>query len=103
MNLWVQIMCEGAHTIGHVHCDSVVGRLYPAQEPGLSAAMATRLSAACPGPQGSGATLDLDVTTPDRFDNMYYTNQINHRGMLHSDQVGSRIPISLSLSLSHSD
>lgn len=81
------LVLSGAHTIGHAHCDSVVGRLYPAQEPGLSAAMATRLSAACPGPQGSGATLDLDVTTPDRFDNMYYTNQINHRGMLHSDQA----------------
>lgn len=80
------IVLSGAHTIGRAHCNSVMGRLYPVQDPQLSEAMATHLTAACP-PQGGGVTLNLDATTPDLFDNMYYINQIDHRGLLHSDQA----------------
>ncbi|KAG0580059.1 hypothetical protein KC19_4G144200 [Ceratodon purpureus] len=80
------IVLSGAHTIGHAHCDSVASRLYPVPEPGLSEELAARLMASCP-PQGSSATMNLDSTTPARFDNNYYTNIINHRGLLHSDQA----------------
>lgn len=82
------LIASGAHTIGRAHCDSVMDRLYPVQDPLMSDAMASELRAACPPVSGSDSTmLNLDATTPDRFDNTYYSNLVNKRGLLHSDQV----------------
>lgn len=30
---------------------------------------------------------NLDVTTPNKFDNLYYKNLLNQKGLLHSDQI----------------
>lgn len=81
------IVLSGAHTIGRAHCASVTPRLYPVQDPQMSQAMAAFLRTACPPQGGSAATFSLDSTTPYRFDNMYYTNLIANRGLLHSDQA----------------
>lgn len=81
----------GAHTIGRAHCDSVVERV---SDPVLlSDAMAAELKEVCR--EGSAATvaLNLDSTTPDRFDNEYYSNLINNRGLLHSDQVAMHVSL----------
>lgn len=85
---------SGAHTIGRAHCSSVVDRVYPEQDPLMSDAMAAELRAACPDPLAGVAamgrtipTLNLDSTTPDHFDNTYYSNLEHNKGLLQSDQV----------------
>jgi len=88
------IYLSGAHTIGRSHCASVVDRVYPEQDPLMSDAMAAELRAACPDPHAAVAaagttmpTLNLDSTTPDHFDNTYYSNLVHNKGLLQSDQV----------------
>ncbi|XP_024370069.1 peroxidase 5 [Physcomitrium patens] len=79
------IVLSGAHTIGRANCKSVATRLYPVQDPRLSEPLAAELKSGCPQ-QGGSATFNLD-STPDRFDNNYYANVVNGRGIMNSDQV----------------
>ena len=79
----------GGHTIGRARCATFSSRLYNfsgsgGPDPTLDAAYLARLQSACPT---SSSTLNnLDLATPDTFDNRYYTNLINHEGLLQSDQ-----------------
>lgn len=40
----------------------------------------------CPRTGGDSNLAPLDVTSPTSFDTAYYTNLINKKGLLHSDQ-----------------
>jgi peroxidase len=82
------ITLSGAHTIGRIHCSTVVARLYPTTDPNLDVALAEQLKTLCPQVGGSStSTFNLDPTTPELFDNMYYSNLLNGKGVLQSDQI----------------
>ncbi|TVU16721.1 hypothetical protein EJB05_40296, partial [Eragrostis curvula] len=69
----------GGHTVGRARCSSFSNRF------GESGAFARRLAANCSA--DAGRLQELDVTTPDAFDNKYYVNLQNGEGVLTSDQV----------------
>ena len=81
----------GAHTIGQARCIVFRNRLYNfdntgVADPTLNAAYLAQLQTICPSSGGDETTSPLDATTPNRFDNKYFTNLINAKGLLTSDQ-----------------
>jgi hypothetical protein len=92
--------CPGAHTFGRVQCQFVTNRLYNFSgtnqpDPSLDATYRAFLSQRCPrnGPRAS--LNDLDPTTPNTFDNHYFTNLEANRGFLQSDQELKSAPSAL--------
>lgn len=55
-------------------------------DPTLDTTYRDTLRQACPQGGNAGALNDLDPTTPDTFDNNYFTNLQGGRGLLQSDQ-----------------
>ncbi|KAJ7955529.1 Peroxidase [Quillaja saponaria] len=86
------VALSGAHTFGRARCNTFNDRLNNFQntsnpDPTLDATYLQTLRQACPE-GGDGSRLNnLDPTTPDGFDNNYFTNLQNNRGLLGSDQV----------------
>jgi peroxidase len=82
------VTLSGAHTIGQAHCSAFSKRLYPTLDPTLNASLATKLENECPQ---SGANpdfrQDLDIVSPQCFDNQYYKNLQDFNGLLTSDEV----------------
>ncbi|RDX91627.1 Peroxidase 52 [Mucuna pruriens] len=76
---------SGAHTIGQAECQFFRTRIY--NETNIDANFATTRKANCPASGGDTNLAPLDTLTPTRFDNNYYTDLVNRRGLLHSDQV----------------
>ncbi|XP_066385445.1 peroxidase A2-like [Miscanthus floridulus] len=85
------VALSGAHTFGRVQCQFVTARLYnfsgtnrpdPTLDRGYRAFLALR----CPRGGNVSVLNDLDPTTPDTFDNNYYTNIEARRGTLQSHQ-----------------
>ncbi|KAK7246129.1 hypothetical protein RIF29_40988 [Crotalaria pallida] len=85
------VALSGAHTIGRAKCSSFIGRLYNFNntnnpDPTLNTTLLQTLQALCPnGGPGTNLT-NLDLTTPDTFDNNYYSNLQSQNGLLQSDQ-----------------
>uniref|UniRef100_A0A0D9X2X2 peroxidase n=1 Tax=Leersia perrieri TaxID=77586 RepID=A0A0D9X2X2_9ORYZ len=79
------VALSGAHTIGRSQCQNFRDRIY--NEANINSSFATSLQANCPRTSGDRNLANLDVSTPDAFDNAYYTNLLSQRGLLHSDQV----------------
>ncbi|XP_074590067.1 peroxidase A2-like [Curcuma longa] len=85
------VALSGAHTFGRAQCKSFSSRLYNYSgtlrpDPSLDPSYLAMLEENCPR-GGVGTTLkDLDPTTPDAFDNYYYYNLQNGRGLLQTDQ-----------------
>jgi peroxidase len=77
---------SGGHTIGQAQCLNFRDHIY--NDTNINSAFATSLKANCPRPTGSGDgnLAPLDTTTPYKFDNAYYSNLLNQKGLLHSDQ-----------------
>lgn len=85
------VALSGAHTFGRAQCKFVTGRLYNFSgtnrpDPTLNSAYRALLSQRCPSNGNGSALNDLDPTTPDTFDNHYYSNVEANRGFLNSDQ-----------------
>jgi len=82
---------SGAHTFGRAQCKFITNRLYNFSntgkpDPSLNTTYLATLQKNCPQ-GGNGSTLNnLDLTTPDTFDNKYYVNLQNKEGLLQSDQ-----------------
>ncbi|CAL5071177.1 unnamed protein product [Urochloa decumbens] len=80
------VALSGAHTIGQARCTTFRDHL---GESNINSTFAASLRGICPAAQ-SASTDDnlapLDVTTPNTFDNAYYSNLLSQRGLLHSDQ-----------------
>eukprot|EP00250_Pteridium_aquilinum_P012469 c20749_g1_i1 orf=342-1337(-) len=74
----------GAHTLGVAHCTNFANRLYPTKDPTLSLLFANTLRARCPVRFPTNAFAALD-TTNFRFDNTYFNNLVNGRGLLTID------------------
>ncbi|CAM6084371.1 unnamed protein product [Calypogeia fissa] len=94
------VTLSGAHTLGGAACSSFSDRLYNfnstyPQDPNLDPLYAQVLKSTCPqhGAASSATnTANLDVSTPDRFDNMYFKNLMSGKGLLSSDQMLSTDP-----------
>ncbi|KAI9169164.1 hypothetical protein LWI28_008003 [Acer negundo] len=85
------VALSGAHTFGRAQCRLFSNRLYNFggtnnPDPTLNTSYSTSLQQICPQ-NGSGFSLaNLDPTTPDGFDNNYFSNLQNNQGLLQSDQ-----------------
>nr|AFN41087.1 peroxidase precursor [Corylus avellana] len=85
------VALSGAHTFGRAQCRLFIGRLYNFNgtgnpDPTINSTYLTTLQQTCPQ-NGDGTVLaNLDPTTPDSFDNGYFTNLQNNQGLLQSDQ-----------------
>ncbi|CAM0907680.1 unnamed protein product [Alopecurus aequalis] len=81
------VALSGAHTIGQAQCQNFRDRIY--NEANINSGFASSLKANCPRTAGSGDRnlAPLDTTTPNSFDNAYFTNLKSQKGLLHSDQV----------------
>ncbi|WJX75681.1 peroxidase [Trifolium repens] len=82
------IALSGAHTIGFSHCDQFSDRLYSSpMDPTLNQNYAQELIVGCPRNVDPNIVLALDSQTEHVFDNLYYQNLVNGKGLLSSDQV----------------
>nr|TKR78447.1 hypothetical protein D5086_0000282300 [Populus alba] len=80
------VALSGSHTIGQARCTNFRARIY--NETTIDSSLAQTRRSNCPRTSGSGDNnlAPLDLQTPTRFENNYYKNLINRRGLLHSDQ-----------------
>lgn len=74
----------GAHTIGKARCLLFRDRIY--NESNIDPTFALMLKATCPSSGSDNNNSSLDSTSPDRFDNAYFRNLMENKGVLHSDQ-----------------
>ncbi|CAL5386317.1 unnamed protein product [Camellia sinensis] len=81
------VALSGAHTIGQARCLLFRTRIY--NETNIDSSFAEKKQGSCPFPSGSGDNnlAPLDLESPTVFDNEYYKNLINQKGLLHSDQI----------------
>ena len=88
---WHLSSISGAHTFGRARCPTFQNRLYDFNNTGspdttLNTTYLATLQQICPQ-NGTGTNLtNLDLTTPDTFDNNYYSNLLLLNGLLQSDQ-----------------
>ncbi|WCJ22361.1 Peroxidase superfamily protein [Euphorbia peplus] len=81
----------GSHTFGRARCVEFSTRLYNFNgtgrpDPTLNATYLANLQKSCPQNGSSSALANLDPSTPDAFDNKYFANLKNNRGLLQADQ-----------------
>lgn len=86
MSLPESVAILGAHTMGVAHCTNFADRLYPRKDPNMGLLFANSLRARCPRIFPSNAFAALD-TSNFRFDNAYYRNVLNRRGLLAIDSA----------------
>ncbi|KAK1415437.1 hypothetical protein QVD17_31218 [Tagetes erecta] len=81
------VALSGSHTIGQARCTTFRARIYN-ETNNLDASFATSRRSNCPRATGSGDDnlAPLDIQSPTTFNNDYYKNLINQKGLLHSDQ-----------------
>ncbi|KAK1566720.1 hypothetical protein Q3G72_003351 [Acer saccharum] len=86
------VALSGAHTFGQARCITFRDRLYDFGGSGnpdadLDATYLQTLRQNCPDQDSANNIVNnLDPTTPNGFDNNYFTNLQNNRGLLQSDQ-----------------
>ncbi|KAK4441507.1 Peroxidase N [Sesamum alatum] len=85
------VALSGGHTIGLSRCAFFSDRLSNFSGTGapdntLDRSLIPDLQAACPANSDGNNTVALDVKSRDLFDNHYFVNLVNGRGILQSDQ-----------------
>lgn len=83
LNLRDLVSLSGGHTIGFARCTTFRARIYNDNNIDVSFRDARRQTCPTSGSDGNLASLD---STPSSFDNNYFQNLLNQRGLLHSDQ-----------------
>ncbi|RZB41206.1 Peroxidase 16 [Glycine soja] len=83
---------RGAHTIGFSRCNQSSKRIYNFKrrksiDHTLNPAYAKQLKQVCPKNVDPRLAIDIDPVTPRTFDNQYYKNLQQGRGLLASDQA----------------
>ncbi|XP_031255422.1 cationic peroxidase 1-like [Pistacia vera] len=78
------VVLSGAHTTGQARCSMFRERLY--NETTIDSTLATSLKSNCPTTGSNDNLSPLDAHSPVIFDNLYFNNLINNKGLLHSDQ-----------------
>ncbi|KAK3205018.1 hypothetical protein Dsin_019064 [Dipteronia sinensis] len=86
------VASSGAHTFGRARCGTFSRRLFNFNNTGspditIDPTYLQTLQQNCPLGGPGGTLNNLDPTTPDAFDNNYYTNLQNNKGLLQTDQV----------------
>ncbi|KAJ7969386.1 Peroxidase [Quillaja saponaria] len=89
LNVLDLVVLSGAHTIGRTSCESIQYRLYNYKGTGkpdssIDAKYLNFLQRKC---RWGSDYVDLDATTPRKFDNMYYKNLEKKMGLLSTDQL----------------
>lgn len=79
------VALSGAHTIGLARCTSFRARIY--NETNIDSSFAQTRRKKCPTSSGDNNLAPLDLQSPTAFDNNYFKNLVNKKGLLHSDQV----------------
>ncbi|XP_038688225.1 peroxidase 5-like [Tripterygium wilfordii] len=80
------VALSGSHTIGQAQCFTFRNRIYN-KTSDIDAGFANTRKGRCPKNSGSDKLSPLDLVTPNSFDNNYFKNLIQKKGLLHSDQV----------------
>ncbi|XP_011070599.1 lignin-forming anionic peroxidase-like [Sesamum indicum] len=80
------VALSGAHTIGQAQCFLFRGRIY-SNGTDIDAGFASTRRRQCPQNGGDGNLAALDLVTPNSFDNNYFKNLMQRKGLLQSDQV----------------
>ncbi|KAI3940006.1 hypothetical protein MKW98_029782 [Papaver atlanticum] len=91
LNIQDLVTLVGAHTIGTASCFTFRYRLYNfngtgAADPTINPSFLTTLRNLCPDNGDGSIRVALDTGSENRFDQSYYTNLRNGRGVLESDQ-----------------
>ncbi|KAK7265240.1 hypothetical protein RJT34_32857 [Clitoria ternatea] len=86
------IALSGAHTIGFSHCNRFSKRIYNFSprsriDPTLNLQYAFQLRQMCPIKVDPRIAIDMDPVTPQKFDNQYFKNLQQGKGLFTSDQV----------------
>ncbi|XP_065856578.1 lignin-forming anionic peroxidase-like [Euphorbia lathyris] len=79
------VALSGSHTLGQAQCLTFRDRIY--NETNIDAGFASARHQSCPTAGGDQNLAALDLVTPNSFDNKYFKNLIQKKGLLHSDQV----------------
>ncbi|KAJ0444990.1 putative peroxidase [Helianthus annuus] len=82
------VALSGSHTIGQSRCVAFRARIY-SNASDIDANFASTRRRNCPANRGNGDgnLAPLDLVTPNSFDNNYFRNLVQRRGLLQSDQV----------------
>ncbi|KAJ8760094.1 hypothetical protein K2173_010950 [Erythroxylum novogranatense] len=85
------VALSGAHTFGRAQCRTFIDRLYDFNstnlpDPTLNTTYLQTLQQLCPQGGNGSVLANLDPTTPDGFDNNYFSNLLTNDGLLQSDQ-----------------
>ncbi|XP_010263840.1 PREDICTED: cationic peroxidase 1-like [Nelumbo nucifera] len=78
------VVLSGAHTIGQARCTTFRDRIH--NETNIDSQFATSMKSNCPSSGGDNNLANLDTTTATTFDNVFFTNLLSNKGLLHSDQ-----------------
>ncbi|CAE6111197.1 unnamed protein product [Arabidopsis arenosa] len=87
------VALSGAHTFGRVQCGVINNRLHNfsgnngQSDPSIEPDFLQTLRRQCPQSGDLTARVNLDPTSPDSFDNDYFKNLQNNRGVIESDQI----------------
>lgn len=85
-------LVAAAHTLGFSHCSKFANRIYNFSrqnpvDPTLDKAYAAQLQQMCPKNVDPRIAINMDPTTPRTFDNVYFQNLRQGKGLFTSDQV----------------
>ncbi|XVF82128.1 hypothetical protein PTKIN_Ptkin16aG0020000 [Pterospermum kingtungense] len=78
------VALSGSHTIGRARCITFRTHIY--KDSNIDPSFAKSLQLKCPASGNSDVPQPLDFQTPTFFDNMYFHNLLNKKGLLRSDQ-----------------
>lgn len=86
------IALSAAHTLGFSHCSKFSNRIYNFSatnpiDPTLNKTYAKDLQSMCPKDIDPRVAINMDPNTPQKFDNVYYKNLQQGKGLFSSDQV----------------
>ncbi|KAK9115673.1 hypothetical protein Sjap_014620 [Stephania japonica] len=80
------VILSGAHTIGQATCGVFRARLYN-NNTNIDAGFRATRRRNCPINGGDGNLAPLDLVTPNNFDNNYFKNLVQRKGLLPTDQA----------------
>ncbi|KAF4361851.1 hypothetical protein F8388_003172 [Cannabis sativa] len=85
------VALSGAHTFGRAQCLTFIHRLYNfnntgSPDPSLNSTLLENLRQLCPDGGNGSVLTNLDLSTPNTFDNRYFTNLQSQNGLLQTDQ-----------------
>ncbi|KAK4788658.1 hypothetical protein SAY86_019977 [Trapa natans] len=78
------VALSGSHTIGQARCSVFRSRIY--NDTDIDSSYASSLQKNCPSAGGDSNLSPLDSVTANNFDNEFFKNLLNKKGLLHSDQ-----------------